>query len=322
MKRTIRNLGLGLIALLLPLPAAAAELGEVVEYVGADGGVNWTRAQAVAEGTGYAKPGARNSRYGACRAGVGIAQRNLLEVIKGVRIEGETLIQNGMLKSDAIRTTVNGVLKGARVKAKVMEKDGGCRVTIGVPMAGPLAKSVYQEYADDKETALLPDWKDLFAWVGFLIPSAHAAAAPWESQFNSLKARIDKLERMLRAAPSLAGRTVAQGDPTGFVIDARGSNFIPSMKPKLRKVRGHVLYPAKRHAKSRENGRLVSLFMNDLVLAQNHPRVGERPLVLKALKTWGKYRTEIVLGKGSSAKVEPLIKKGLLDSAEVIIVLD
>ena len=53
------------------------------------------------------------SRYAALRAATVVAQRDLLEILQGLRLYGETTIKNGMLQSDEIRTTIEGFLKGA-----------------------------------------------------------------------------------------------------------------------------------------------------------------------------------------------------------------
>jgi hypothetical protein len=46
------------------------------------------------------------------------AQRQLLEQIKGTKINSNTTIKNGMLESDTIRSSINGILKGAKVIEK------------------------------------------------------------------------------------------------------------------------------------------------------------------------------------------------------------
>ena len=57
--------------------------------------------------------GEGQSRYKAFRAATVVAQRDLLEIIEGVRLSGETTVKDGMLQSDNIRTSVNGFLRGA-----------------------------------------------------------------------------------------------------------------------------------------------------------------------------------------------------------------
>jgi hypothetical protein len=94
------------------------------------------------------------------------------------------------------------------------------------------------------------------------------------------------------------------------------------MAPKIRQLRAGVLYPNNKHQAERsERGQLVSLFTRDLDTARRHPVVGERPIVLKALRTFGDTRTEIVLGTDASGSLQALINKGFLSDSGVIIVL-
>ena len=94
------------------------------------------------------------------------------------------------------------------------------------------------------------------------------------------------------------------------------------MSPKVRQLRAGILYPNKTHQGERkERGQLVSLFTRDLDTAKRHPVVGERPIVLKALRTWGDTRTQIVLGNQASAQLKELIENGFLTDSGVIIVL-
>jgi hypothetical protein len=56
---------------------------------------------------------AGQSRYAAVRAATVVAQRDLLEILEGLHLFGQTTVKDGMLQSDQIRTTVNGFLRGA-----------------------------------------------------------------------------------------------------------------------------------------------------------------------------------------------------------------
>ncbi|MBW2710189.1 MAG: hypothetical protein JRD04_13215, partial [Deltaproteobacteria bacterium] len=53
------------------------------------------------------------SRYKAMRAATVVAQRDLLEVMEGLRLSGQTTVRDGMLQSDDIRTSISGFLRGA-----------------------------------------------------------------------------------------------------------------------------------------------------------------------------------------------------------------
>lgn len=329
---------------------ATAGAEEFVEWVGANSGVNWSAAQIEAEGAGTAPDNAPPStgRMMACRAAVVDAQRNLLESIQGVRVEGTTIVANMMIESDIIKTSVSGVLRGARVVNREPQSDGSCIVTMTAPLEGQFAKKIYDEVLVPEQLATIKPFKDninnstemvtdqlsseftttltqIFgAGLEFLIPSANAAdtlpAQEWQSVLDKLSERLSSLEELVSNHPTIVA--VKDTGPTGLVLDARGSNFIPSMSPKVRQLRAGVLYPNEAHQGERkERGQLVSLFTRDLDTAKRHPVVGERPIVLKALRTFGQTRTQIVLGTQASAQLKELIAKGFLKDSGVIIVL-
>ena len=331
-RRRLRVLLVGGLVASMSLSAAAEEF---VEWVGANSGVNWSNGEIQAEGAGVAQEGMPPSRAKlfSCRAAVVDAQRNLLESIKGVRVEGTTVVANMMVESDVIKTSVNGVLQGGRVIKRDVDPEGGCIVTMTAPLGGKFTQDVYAEVfpetswyrpnglrrgADRLLTSFVGGTLDL------LVPPAQAndeAAQPaWQASVDALAARISGLEELLSSHPAVVEKT--DSGPTGLVIDARGSNFIPSMSPRIRQLRAGVIYPTPAHQVSRrDRGQLVSLFTRELDTARRHPVVGERPMVLKGLRTFGDTRTEIVLGTSSSERLVGLIKSGFLDDSGVIIVL-
>ncbi len=318
--------------------AATATAEEFVEWVGANSGVNWSAAQIEAEGAGIAPDNAPPStgRMMACRAAIVDAQRNLLESIEGVRVEGTTVVANMMVESDVIKTSVSGVLRGARVVNREPQSDGSCIVRMTAPLEGQFAQKIYDEVLVPEQLAQTPLIENLSeeftttltqifgAGLEFLIPAATAAdtlpAPEWQDALDKLTARLSSLEELVSNHPSVV--EVKDTGPTGLVIDARGSNFIPSMSPRVRQLRAGILYPNAAHQDERkERGQLVSLFTRDLDTAKRHPVVGERPMVLKALRTFGDTRTQIVLGSQSSTRLKGLIEKGFLKDSGVIIVL-
>jgi hypothetical protein len=326
--------------LLISLCVGPVSADDFVEWVGANSGVNWSAGQIQAEGAGVGPANAPPStaRMMSCRAAVIDAQRNLLESIQGVRVEGTTVVANMMVENDTIKTSVNGLLRGARVVKREPQDDGSCIVQMTAPLDGKFAKDVYQQTLPAPQTSL---WtprinnttqpKGVDQWLGqllgrgmtLLIPQAQAATLPvpaWQDAIERLNTRMAGLEQLISTRPAII--TAKDSTPTGLVLDARGSNFIPSMTPMIRKLRAGVLYPNSQHqAERRDRGQLVSLFTRDLDTARRHPLVGERPIVLKALRTFGDTRTEIVLGTDASDSLEALIDKGFLSDSGVIIVL-
>jgi len=313
--------------------ALAENSGEVVEWNGS-GGINWSSGKVFAEGVGVPPEKAKylaQKNALACRAAIVDAQRNLLEATQGVRVQSQTLVKDFVVESDLIRTTVQGVVKGAQVMGKRMEADGSCQVTLGFSLSGDLASGLYKRAYAEKHSSHSGGAIKLASLIiskfPDLIPAAIAkpvvVQTDWATEIGKINRRLEELEKTMKLNPERVAEGVAKGDPTGLIIDARGSNFIPSLAPKVRRLKGGVMYPGSRHeSEAKESGRLISLFMNDLLLAQGHPRVGERPLVIKALRTWGDTRTELVLGSDSSDKLKKLIDNGFLETASVIVVLD
>ena len=149
--------------------ASGANADNYVEWVGPNSGINWTEGAAIAAGAGIAKEGTPPSlsKMQACRAAVVDAQRNLVESLQGVRVEGITRIEDLMLESDVVQSSVEGTLKGAVMTERKPQPDGTCEVTLRAPLAGNLASSVYDEVFEAEGAAFLQLHQviDVEAWL-------------------------------------------------------------------------------------------------------------------------------------------------------------
>jgi len=118
------------------VPSAA----DVTEHIG-QGRVNWTQGLVTASGIGAPPREVKNpaqARAMTQRAAITVARRNLLEVLKGVRIDSNTTVENFIVSSDLIRTQVSGILRGSQVMQTRYFSDGSIEVTVGVRLAGEL----------------------------------------------------------------------------------------------------------------------------------------------------------------------------------------
>ncbi|WP_152537576.1 LPP20 family lipoprotein [Catenovulum agarivorans] len=318
---------ISLVAALFSGCVAANQTGEYTEFVGAAGAVNWSKGKIEAEGMGAAPPNKPPHVIPllACRAAIADAQRNLLEATKGVRVQATTVVEKYMLASDQVSTSVEGVVRNALITEKTPLADGTCRVTVTAPLAGNLSQTIYQHAFDleSQKTALYYLLDGVGKSLSWLMPAkAHAATSNQQilRRLEQLEARLLQLEQGVnqKNAPS------AQSDvlPTGLIIDVRGGHFVPSMSPKIYSKSGKKLYPKKQARDAiLENGRLVSLFTRDLSFAQRHPKVGERPWIIKAAQS-NNSRTDIVVNEKIAAKLQQLIASQFFNDAGVIIVLD
>ena len=128
--------------------ASAQLIGTITDVetaVGSTGKVDWTTGVVTAVGIGAPPANAANpaqARAMAERAAQVVAYRNLLESIKGVRIDSTTTVENFMITSDLIRTQVSGFVQGATVMDKKYMSDGSVEVTVGMKLTGALADAL------------------------------------------------------------------------------------------------------------------------------------------------------------------------------------
>jgi hypothetical protein len=119
--------------------------GELLENQG-NGNINWTTGEVEAKGIGvppqkfYGKP---NARPMAIRAAKMDAMRNILEVVKGVRIDSTTKVKNFALESDVIMSRVEGMIQGAEVVEPVQYmSDGTVELIVKMSLSGGFAQLV------------------------------------------------------------------------------------------------------------------------------------------------------------------------------------
>jgi hypothetical protein len=140
----------GLCAIGLPAvaPAQTVKPGPLTEPV-ATGTVNWTSGWVKATGLGVPPPNAGSAagaRAMAQRAAFSVAVRNLLEVVKGVRIDSATLVDNYIVQNDVIKSQVSGFVKGAQIEKTVESPDGSVEVFVKAPLWG--VNSLYDPFLD------------------------------------------------------------------------------------------------------------------------------------------------------------------------------
>jgi hypothetical protein len=148
-KRSVPIVIIALTLLVLVIGSASAQLvgsvKDVVEPTGSSGKVDWTTGVITAVGIGAppAQPAnAAQARAMAERAAQVVAYRNLLEAIKGVRVDSTTTVENFMVSSDVIKTEVSGIIQGATVMDKKYMSDGSVEVTVGMKLTGALADAL------------------------------------------------------------------------------------------------------------------------------------------------------------------------------------
>ena len=263
--------------------------------------------------------------FEAKRSAIIVAQRNLLEVVKGVRIDSETIINNGMLTSDTIKSKVEGMVRGVEVVSNIYTKDVGI-ATATVKMH--LGKDLVKALLDDNEsnTAWNHKIKKLFE---ILSPTKLYAGEVYDDdEIKTLK----KLMKDFKASNDLksvnAIQSIIDGMPnsskaTGILIDARTvRDFKNAIEVKLVDINGKEIYPSAFVTKKAFVGKNGSSVGYDLSIedARKNKRVFDKPLSIKAVSTYKNRKSDLVL---TDSDIQKMVSNGSasMKEAKIIIVL-
>ncbi len=347
---------------LLIAGAAAAQTSnpsDAVEPVG-KGTINWTLGEVYAKGIGAPPPNAVNAaqaRAMAMRAAQGDAYRNLLETVKGVQVDSETVVENFMLKSDVIKTRVDGIVKGARIVKTQQLSDGSVEMLLAMPIKGAFLDVIVPETFGRPGESPVPQ-KPLMPQRPSDIKPAPPQPAP-EKKAEPVKPEpakplppaVEKKAEPVRPSPPppqpekkaeplkpelpqpqpapvspiepQSRPTVAfkGGKATGIVIDGRGLGLRPALLPKVVDPQGQEIYVGQVVTRTNAVEQGVAGYAKDVNAAANNFRVTDNPAVIKGQRASGAARTDVVLGQADAQALRDLGNKGdFLQNCRVIIV--
>ena len=271
-------------------------MSEWVEKIG-QGSVNWSAGYIEAVGIG-APPdrsiGKINARPMALRAAKIDAQRNLLEITKGVRIDSQTVVKDFTVESDVINTQVEGLVKGAQVVKQEYMSDGTVEVTMRMPLYGDLSRVVMPAALDKKRDVPPP-------------APVPASVAPAPAPAVTAPAPV---------APAPAAYT-------GLVVDARGVSARPAMSPRVYDEDGKEVYGSANVDREYAVQQGMSGYARDLTAAQSNSRVTANPLTVKGLRASGPGRSDLVISNADAQSIRASAETmTFMKKCRVMIVLD
>jgi len=270
-------------------------ISDVVENVGDCGRVDWTNGVVTVVGIGAPPANAVNAAQARAmtkRAALVVAQRNLLETLKGVRVDSETLVENFIITSDRIRTAVQGIIRGASEMKTQYMADGSVEVTIGVKLVGALAEELLPKPAGPPQPGV-PPAPPATPSTSAVLTQPSAAAAP--------------------SGPIL----------TGLVVDSRGLRVRPAMVPKILNEDGREIYGSAFVKREFAIQQGMAGYSKDLAAAQINPRVTNNPLTVKGLRAAGSGKTDVVISNADAATIHSTASNlSFLSNCRVMIVVD
>lgn len=319
---------------------------DAVETVG-QGMINWTSGEVYATGIGAPPPNAVNpaqARAMAERAAQVVAYRNLLEIVRGVRVDSETVVENFMTKSDIIRTKVDGIIKGSMPIKKQYLSDGSVEVTVVMRMKGEFLNAVVPETfgssmlpsptvrpAPSVPLPAPPPAPDKRPEPPRVEPTKPAPVPPQpEKKPEPPKTTTQQPQPEKKAelpqqppvvTPDQSTTQFKGGKATGLVIDGRGLGLKPALLPKIVDPQGQEIYVGQVVPRTNAVEQGVAGYAKDVNAASNNFRVTDNPAVIRGLRASGAARTDIMLSQTDAQILRDLGKKGdFLQYCRVIIV--
>lgn len=279
----LRLLGLLIVTFMLTQSAIA----QVVQTVGDNGAVDWTqrkiRATGIAGPNPNLPPGAQ--RASALEAAKQIALRNLIQTVRGMTIDSETLVSNSMLASDEIRSRVSGFVQGFTIVDTRYMSDMSVEVEVEIPIAGI-------------SDVVLPPGKVLQQALG----NPQAGYAPVGGQ----------------GAPS-----VPAGVITGLVVNAKGLGIVPAMAPKILDEDGNEVYGSKIVDRDWAVQQGMVGYSKDLAEARTNKRVAPNAMVINAVKAVGNNKADLVISNADAAALKKAIAdQSFLSQCKVVFVVN
>ena len=272
--------------LLIPAAGFSENRQELIEQM-ASGSINWSTATILSKGIGappqkaYGKPQARPL---ALRAAQMDAMRNILEALRGVRIDSTTVVRNFATESDVILAKAEGMVKGAKVVHQEYMSDGTVEVTVEMSLLGGFSQLILPSEIKQVET-VLP--------VQGAKTSKTAASTPDSRPF------------------------------TGLIVDARGLKVKPAMAPKILDENGKEVYGSAYVSREYAVQIGMSGYTKDIKAANLNSRITDNPLAVKGLRANGLGSSNIVISNLDASRIRNASETlSFLKRCRVLIVLD
>lgn len=109
------------------------------EMITLNGYTDWGRGVVVAKGLGVPPKNPANALQAkemTRTAAWSVALRNLLEVVRGIRVDATTTVSNFVTVNDEVRTRVEGLVRGAKVVQEKWLPDGSLETTVEMKLGG------------------------------------------------------------------------------------------------------------------------------------------------------------------------------------------
>jgi hypothetical protein len=309
---------------------------EVVERL-PQGEINWTQGKVIAKGSGLPQTGVTPSqaRIMAERAARADALRNLLEAVKGVRVDAETTVESFTTKSDRVMTRVSGIVIGAREVGKRYLGDGSVEITMEINLTGELLAVMLQELPPLSmplmpTPSLPPIQKPAPPSMppSPVVPPVQKPSPPSPPPETKVIPPPPAEEKKVPETPQAQAKAGGKMDLTkleytGLIVDARKLNLRPALVPKILNQKGELVYSQQ----SLDQRDLIKMglvgYAKDVDAAARNQRVTADPYVISGLSATGDKKTDVVISdRDAQIVLTTAPYTGYLKNGRVMIVYD
>ena len=283
---------LGLSLLLTWPPAVPAAVNATLVQILEAGCINWSTGTVSAIGVGSPtasendlSPNTPSAILDDARR---VAQSNLLKVMSFIRINAVSQVSDRLITSPNFRDGLITLARNAAVTHQAYLSDGTVEIELTMNLTGGFAQFVLPEEIRQVETV-----------------TTMTADEPMEGSPSS-------------------PRSDADGGPyTGLIVDATGIGAKPSLVPEVVDESGERVYGPAFVSREFAVSRGVSGFATTMAVARDDERVGNNPMVVKAVRTHSSGETDIVISRADAAQLRSsVVHLNFLKACRVSIVMD
>ena len=276
-----------------PRVIAAVAVSPLVERL-ASGSIDWSAGNVRADGMAVPLPPGGEEPPEPPAHLLDIARQkaiaNLLKTVAAVRIDATSRIGDRLAADATFRDGLTTLASNAPITHQAYLSDGTVEIKLTTPLTGGFAQYVLPEEIRqvDAVTTMRPEQ-----------PSGGADAAT-------------------------AANSADSSHYTGLILDATGIGAVPSLVPLVVDESGETVYGPAFVSREFAVSRGMSGFATALEAARSDDkRVGERPMIIKAIRTNTTGDTDLVVSSADAARLRSsVVHLNFLKACRVIIVMD
>ncbi len=279
--------------ILLAFPAWAFSFQGYVQTVGEGGTIAWGSGEisVVRSLTTEEEGEAVELTPLSVRRAASGARRQMLDIIMSVRIDAKRTVSAYLSDDDELAARVRGVIQNSPMERPAMFEDGG-EVRVSEAFRGKLAELVY----------------------------------PTTIQFQSgIPPKLSTFMEQNLAYDTESPEFVGAGASgyTGVIIDARGLKITPALAPVIYGQDGIGAYGAFLVNREVAIAKGIVTYAVTSAPAVLKERVGLRPLAVKALNSFGSWRTDVIIPTSMARLVRTIMRSGdAMENSRIVIVID